>query len=231
MRHEPIGYITALLLASATVAAGCSATSNGDGTGGSSGGVGGSGSGSGGSGAKGGSSGNGGSGAGGAGGGGGVTSLSGTKAVNALTTTEAGLLCSDIYSYFGTAIPRATACKWKGLSYAASSSAPTQAMLQQNCTMQQNGCLPSDAATFSNPGCGDIPTNCTATVAQYSACIADEVTAFSQTVGGLPTCTALTSAGTSAIFDAQSGGTPPASCASLSDACPALYPPSPLTTN
>ncbi len=231
MRNGTIGLMATVLLASATGPAGCSSASNGGGTGGSSGGVGGSGSGTGGSGAKGGSSGTGGSGAGGAGGGGGVTNIGSTKALNALTPAEANQLCNDIYSYFGTAIPQATACKWKGLSYAASSSAPTQAVLQQNCTMQQNGCLQSDAATFSNPGCGDIPTNCTATVAQYSACIADEVTAFSQTVSGLPMCTALTSAGTSAIFDAQSGGTPPASCASLSDACPALYPPSPLTTN
>jgi hypothetical protein len=157
-----------------------------------------------------------------------VTTLTGSKALNALAPGEASQLCDDTYAYFASAIPRATACKWKGLSYAASSSAPSQDVLQQNCTTQESACLQADGGASSNPGCGDIPTTCTATVAQYAACISDEVTAFTATVGGLPSCTTLTSAGTSAIFDAQTGGTPPASCASLSNACPALYPPTPL---
>ena len=42
-------------------------------------------------------------------------------------------------------------------------------------------------------------------MAQYSACISDEVAAFIQTVNGLPSCATLTSADTSAIFDAQAG--------------------------
>jgi hypothetical protein len=38
---------------------------------------------------------------------------------------EATQLCNDAYAYFGHAISRATSCKWKGLAYAISSSAPT----------------------------------------------------------------------------------------------------------
>ena len=75
------------------------------------------------------------------------------------------------------------------------------------------------------------PTTCTATVAQYATCIADEVTAFNQTVNGFPACTTVTLAGTAPIFEALGGGTPSASCTLLADACPSLNVPNPLTPN
>jgi len=151
--------------------------------------------------------------------------LSGTKAVNALTAAEATQLCNDTYAYFGSAITKATTCKWKGLSYAASSSAPSQAILQQNCTSQETSCLPTDPWA-NNSGCNNLPATCTVTVAQYSTCISDEVAAFIQTVTGLPSCATLTS--TAPIIEAETGGTPPPSCASLADTCPDLTLPSPL---
>jgi len=173
----------------------------------------------------GGTGGNGSSGSGGTGGGSSVTTLSGGKAVGALTMAEATQLCNDTYAYFGTAIPKATSCKWKGLIYAASSSAPSQSALQQACTTKETSCLSTDPWA-NNPGCSDIPSTCTATVAEYSACISDEVAAFIPTVNGLPTCPTLTS--TLPIIDAQTAGTPPASCTSLGDKCPDLSIPSPL---
>src|SRR4051812_20079132 len=54
-----------------------------------------------------------------------VTTLGGTKAVNALTAAEATQLCNDTYAYFGSAIAKATTCKFRGLAYGASSSAPS----------------------------------------------------------------------------------------------------------
>ncbi len=219
MRNGFIGLVTAMVVASTISAAGCSSSSNTAGTGGSGGSTG---AGTGGS-----------SGTGGSAGGTSVTSVSSTKAVNksALSAAEATQLCNDTYAYFGTAITRANGCKWRGLSYASSSSAPSEAVLQQNCTNQESACLSGDGGAFTNPGCNDLPASCTATVAQYSACIKDEATAFTQTVTGLPSCSTLTSAGTSAVFDAQTGGSPPASCASLMTACPALYYPNPFNSN
>ncbi len=223
MRQRLIGLMTAVLLASLLMAGACSSTSNNGGAGGSSGtGVGG---------------GNNATGAGGSSGGTGgssgtsVTSVSSTKTISALSAGEATQLCNDTYSYFDTAIPRAAACKWNGLSRAASSSSRTQDDLQKGCALAENSCLQSDAGAFANPGCGDLPKNCTATVAQYATCIADEVAAFNQTVNGLPECNVVTLADTSPIFDALSGGTPPASCVSLGDACAALVIPSPFTIN
>jgi len=210
--------MTALLLGSTLVAIGCSSTSNGGG--GGSTGAGGSTSGTGGS-------------SGGMGGGSGnsVTSVSGTKTIGSLSATEATQLCNDTYFYFNTAIPHATACKWNGLYRAASSSSMTQDQLRTGCSLAENACLQTDAGAFSNPGCGDLPKTCTATVMQYATCIADEVTTFNQTVNGFPSCMTVTMAGTGPIFDALAGGTPPTSCTSLGDACPSLLVPNPLTPN
>jgi hypothetical protein len=156
-----------------------------------------------------------------------VTTLSGTKTISALTTGEANQLCSDTYNYFRSAIPKPVTCKWKGLVFGASSSAPTIAMTQANCTSQESSCLQAADPWSINNGC-DLPKpSCMATVAVYSACIKDEITAFIQTVNGLPGCAMLTS--TSAIGDAQSNSNPPASCTSLTDMCPEITPTNPLT--
>jgi hypothetical protein len=164
-------------------------------------------------------------GAGGASGGGGVTSLSDATVVSTLTMAQAEQLCNDTYAYFGSAIPQATACKWQGLAYAASSSAPTEEKLRQNCTDHEGSCNTAGGPMY-NPSCSSIPATCTATVGEYSACIAEEVTAFGQAVSGLSTCDALTRDNAIAVSDVQSAAPAP-SCASLTDKCPDLYPPNP----
>jgi hypothetical protein len=217
MRNGLVGLVSATVLASMVVAVACSSGGGTGGTGGSSSGA---------AGTAGSSSG---AGAGGAAGGGGtsaVTTLSGSKAVNALTATEVTQLCDDTYAYFGSAIPKTTTCKWRGLAYAASSSAPSQSVLQQNCTSKETACQPTDPWA-DNLGCNDIPSTCTATVAEYAACINAEVTAFIQAVTALPSCATLTSTGTAAIVEAQTAN-PPASCAALMNNCPELYPPGPF---
>ena len=214
MRNRRIGLMVAAL-ASLMAGAGCSSKSNGGGAGG----TGGSASGTGGmTGTDGGT-------------GTSVTSVSSTKTIGSLSAAEATQLCNDTYFYFDSAIPHATACKWNGLYRAASSSSMTTDQLRTGCSLAENSCLQSDAGAFANPGCGDVPKTCTATVAQYAACIADEVTTFNQTVNGFPSCMTVTMAGTGPIFDALAGGTPPASCTSLGDACPSLLVPNPLTPN
>src|SRR3954463_2047797 len=213
MQNRLVGLVSAALLTSMAAAACSSGGGKGGASGASGGGTGGT---------AGASSGGGSGGTGGSGTGISVTSLSGGTAVTALTPAQVTQLCDDTYAYFGSAIPKATSCKWRGLSYAASSSAPTQAQLQQGCTNKETACQPTDPWA-DNLGCNDIPTTCTATVAQYTACISAEVAAFIQAVNGLPTCATLTSAGPPAVIEAETAN-PPASCASLADTCPELYP-------
>jgi hypothetical protein len=154
-----------------------------------------------------------------------VTTVSGANALNALTADEATRLCDDTYAYFASAIPQATSCKWKGLAYATSSSAPTDEKLKSNCTTKETSCLgAAPSEVWPNPGCNDLPKTCTATVAEYSACISDEVAGFIKTVDGLSSCADFTKDGTTAIWDVM-GAEPVASCSSLTAKCADLsYP-------
>jgi hypothetical protein len=216
MRSGFIGLVSAFGLALVT-AAGCGSNTGATGTGGSS--------------SSGGSVGTGGSSSsGGSIGTGGSSSSGGTigTGLNALTSADATQLCKDVYAYFGKSIPMATACKYKGLSYATSSSAPSDAEFQQSCKDHEATCTQSGSGVGSatNPGCGPIPSTCTATVAEYSACISDEVTLFNQGVSGLPGCATAGSASNSAVWLVMVP-TPPASCDSLANKCPDLTPPVP----
>jgi hypothetical protein len=157
-----------------------------------------------------------------------VTSFSGDKALNALTSADATQLCKDVYAYFGKNIPMATACKYKGLSYATSSSAPSDAQFQQVCKDHEATCTQAGSGVGSadNPGCSAIPSSCTATVAQYSTCISDEVALFNQGMSGLPSCATAGSATISTVWGVMIP-TAPASCDSLTEKCPELSPPVP----
>jgi hypothetical protein len=223
MRNGLIDLVSTIALASTMVTVGCGSSSSSMGTGGtsSSGGA----VGTGGTSSSGGAVGTGGTSSSGTS----VTTLSDSKALGALTPADATQLCKDTYAYFGNAIPMATACKYKGLSYATSSSAPTDSQFRQVCTDHETTCAQagSGVGTADNPGCSDIPSTCTATVAQYSTCISDEVAAFNQGMSRLPSCATATSASISAVWEVMIPPTPPASCDSLTNKCPELSLPAP----
>ena len=200
MRYGLIRLLGATLLAATTATVGCG---GGDDDGGGTGGTGASG---------------------GSGGGSSFTTLSGP--LSALTPADSTKLCTDTYAYFRTAITNEVACKWKGLSFATSSSAPTEEQLKANCTEKESGCLADpNTALGNNPGCSDVPSGCTATVAEYSTCVEALVTRFNQTVAGLSSCAALTKVGTDGVWAALAA-TPPASC--MFSNCSGLFPPDPL---
>jgi hypothetical protein len=219
MRKGLIGFVGGMLLVS--VSTGTLGCSSGGGTGGTGGNAG-----NGGSVGTAGTSGGGGTGGGGSNGSA-VTTISATTALNALAPADVTQLCDDTYAYFGSAIPKATTCRWRGLAYGASSSAPTDAQLQTSCTNKESSCQQSADPWADNLGCNDIPSTCAATVAQYTACISDEVAAFIQLVGGFPVCSMLMRSNASEILNAIAAA-PPASCASLMNTCPELSPPGPL---
>jgi hypothetical protein len=168
---------------------------------------------------------------GGSGGGGtaAVTTLAGTKAFKDLTDAELTQLCNDTFAYLGSSITSADRCKWAGLQASSSSSPMSDAMMQMTCATQQDRCNSADGGTGSNSSCfGSIDPSCTATVAQYSACISDETAGFSNIVKGFPACSAVKVADIPSVMNAE-GGTPPASCATFMNACSSLDVPNPLT--
>jgi hypothetical protein len=156
-----------------------------------------------------------------------ITSLCGTTSLSALTPAEATQLCDDTYAYFGSTISNDVACKWKGLSFAISSSAPTEDQLRANCTSKESSCLLDPAtALANNPGCNSFPANCVATVADYSACVQERAAGFTQTVSGIQDCDVLTFDGLNPVWDAL-GALPTPTC-TFDATCAGLYPPNPL---
>jgi hypothetical protein len=73
--------------------------------------------------------------------------------------------------------------------------------------------------------CSDIPATCTATVAQYSTCIVDETVLFDQGVSGLVSCSMLTFANISTIYEVPDNASQAASCMALTTMCPGFFPP------
>ncbi len=219
-RGELIGWTGATLLVAAVSAAGCSDGSSSGGTGGSS--SGGATTTTGGTAVTGGGVSSGGASTGGASGAGGVTTLSGGKLLSELTPAEATQLCNEAYAYLGDAISPAVLCKASGLTYTISSSAPTDAVMRENCARQEADCL--SAAPYV-PDCAPIPSPCTATVSQYATCVADQAATYNSTVGTIPDCAAVSSQDKAAIWDFVAAL--PASCSSLSPVCSGLDFPTP----
>jgi hypothetical protein len=225
MRNERIGLGWAMLLSCCMATAGCSSSSDAiGGTGGSSSSAGGGsgGPGTGGSVSSGGTAGTGGS----PSTANAVTTLSGTTALSVLQTNEVDQLCTETYAYFGSAIPQPTACKWKGLRTAVSSSAPNDSELQKFCSDSETGCLQGASGSTDVPSCASVPSTCTALVADYATCISDEVTAFTQAVSELADCATATLADMPAVWDVMGAPQPP-SCVSLDVTCAGLGAPNP----
>ena len=222
MRHRRIGLLSALALAAMIATAGCSSSEETGSTGGTSGTTGGtSGSTGGTSGTTGGTS----SATGGTSSADPVTTLAGTTVLSTLTAEQATQLCDETWAYFATAVTTETICRYQGLSFATSSSAPTEEKLRSNCTSKESPCLADPSSAWAtNPGCSEIPTDCGATVAQYSSCIQDTAAGLNQAVSAMPSCAEFTSAATSAVWDLKGADKLP-SCELPS--CDSLWPPDP----
>jgi hypothetical protein len=78
------------------------------------------------------------------------------------------------------------------------------------------------------PSCGDLPSTCTATVADYSTCINDQAAAYNQVVPGLAGCATVTRADLAAVWAFMTDESLPASCTTvLVNTCPGLDFPTP----
>jgi hypothetical protein len=170
----------------------------------------------------------------GGGGGGGSTvftsSVNGSQSIGSLTPSQQTQLCNDITTFAVRAL-EPSVCKLSGLAAAefavAVNTAATNADLQTACTSAQNTCEAEAGAPSQNTGTttcdfsGVNATNCTATVADFSACLTDVTSAVNQEFASLPSCSTVTTQNVASLssFDA---GTPanPTSCNTLDAKCP-----------
>ncbi len=154
-------------------------------------------------------------------GGGSVTSISGSKTLGSLTAAESDQLCDDTKAYFMTAISKANSCKYSALSMAASTSAPSDAVLRTNCMSTETSC--NGSATMgpgASTSCFPPAATCTATVAQYSACISDQAALLNQSASTLPSCSAVRLADIAPIFGVGEALYQVPGCMALMNACP-----------
>ncbi len=154
-----------------------------------------------------------------------VTALDSARLLNALNETEVTQLCNDTWAYYERTIPAEVFCKWKGVSYATSSSPHSEEQLISNCSSTEGSCLNNPTEAWSgNPGCNAPNTDCAATVAQYSLCIKDTAADFIAKVNSMLTCDVFTFDGTNSVWDLKGADRVP-SC--LMTECMSLWPADP----
>ena len=144
-----------------------------------------------------------------------------------ITFADLPTICRDVDNYRGELASDATfrpvLCKYAGIQAGISTVGPnaTDAQVQQACITASSNCQSNPPRPFSILGCSVTPLNtCTATVAQYAACLEDSVAQAEAAVASIPACTSLTVAGLSATGETTGTPPPPASCVTFAAACP-----------
>lgn len=153
-----------------------------------------------------------------------VTNFCASAALNTLTAAEAVQLCTETGAFVTAAISRPTGCKFRAIVAAASTSAPTNEEMQAACAASEAAC--NDDPSVPGPGgetsCSQIPPTCTATIEQYSTCMVDQAAVFEQQANALTSCSALTFANLSTVYDVANAANTAPGCMALQTACPAF---------
>ena len=154
-----------------------------------------------------------------------VTTVDGTKPLNTLTAAETTQLCNDTDAYMERVVSKAGMCKMAATMAAAFASPTSDATAQAACTPIYNQCMAGPASSTTQT-CDPILANCTATVAQYSACATDSLVALNQVLGAIPSCNAITLAELSSTGGTTTATTTTsASCQAFESACPGFLVP------
>jgi hypothetical protein len=151
-----------------------------------------------------------------------VTNFCGSAAINTLTAAEAVQLCTETGAFVTAAISRPTGCKFRAIVAAVSTSAPTNEEMQAACAASEAAC--NDDPSVPGPGgetsCSQIPPTCTATIEQYSTCMVDQAAVFEQQATALTSCSTLTFANLSTVYDVAPAANAAPGCMALQTACP-----------
>jgi hypothetical protein len=129
-----------------------------------------------------------------------VTNFCASAALNTLTAAEAVQLCTETGAFVTAAISRPTGCKFRAIVAAVSTSAPTNEEMQASCSQ--------------------TPPTCTATIEQYSTCMVDQAAVFEQQAAALTSCSTLTFANLSTVYDVAPAANAAPGCMALQTACP-----------
>lgn len=143
-----------------------------------------------------------------------VSSVSGSKVLSSLTDAEIQTWCADISKSDALKPVTDFSCRVAGLLAALFTQTDPDA--QAACQSAYTSCVTDPTSSQ----CSHKPSaSCQATVAEYDACLNDEVAVVKTLAAQIPMCSTLTQAAL------QMGGdpgdqTPPASCQIISEKCP-----------
>jgi len=147
--------------------------------------------------------------------------LPGDKVLGSLTDDEAAGLCKKLSDYFSDDGPvgkniEDVGCRFSSLLTALFTNPPTDAALQASCKASYDTCVAVPSTTSET--CTKPDAACTATVAEYDACVNDELGALNQLLGSAPSCDEVTLASASnPLADAPQ---PTAACQKIQSKCP-----------
>src|SRR6187431_1778379 len=145
--------------------------------------------------------------------------VAGDKQLSSLSDQEVAGLCKKLGDYFTTGPVgkdlQDFSCRFAGLF--AGFAAQSDAELRAACKTTYDACKAAPTKTEST--CGKPEASCTATVAEYDACVNDSVKALAALEGALPSCDKLTLAFLNSSDPGMSSD-PPASCTILDSKCP-----------
>jgi hypothetical protein len=152
-----------------------------------------------------------------------ASGIDGDRPLVDLTPAEAERLCTSAQTWAKDAIPlfkRAMlVCKSGALAALALAGGQHPGQFQAVCQQTYERCLERSGMTPAAVNCPTPGPGCTATVADYEACLNDFPASFDRTVAAIPSCDMLT---LDAIF--TSGFTAaailPPSCAAFERSCP-----------
>jgi hypothetical protein len=161
------------------------------------------------------------------------TGVDGTKPLGMVTPAEADQICKRSQTWIAKAVAedkqRQLGCRVAGLVAAVAGSGlggggggGGDAQLQAACKMASDTCLMM--APTTNPtmpaSCQSFPAGCTATVAEYEACLNDIPPTVDMTLTALPTCDKVTTLGLLSL--AGLANSIPMSCRTFQMKCSAV---------
>jgi hypothetical protein len=142
-----------------------------------------------------------------------------------LTPAQQTQICNDLNNYSLHNISQANFCKYAGVATAAfllaSDSSTTDATLQSACAQTVTECngSPPDTSGSTCDFSGVATCSSDATIADFNACVTDQVSAQNAAFASLPACSAVTKTWLNSNSSAGTT-TEPASCVSLDAKCP-----------
>jgi hypothetical protein len=147
------------------------------------------------------------------------TSVPGDRPLNGLSSSEIATLCADLANYSSNSTLKRDNCRLTGFltaSLASSMSTATDAELQAACSQISTSCL------TTTPNCPvPAPADCTATVAELTACASDSAAQTHLLASQVPACTGINRTAiknaTSSVGSALVGQ--PASCQAYEAKC------------